>query len=951
MKKLIYIAMISCFLCSLTIAQNKSETLKRKAIQKMQVGRFGEAIDLLNKYIAANGRKAEGYNLRGLSFEKRTEYFNAIFDFRRAIKLKPDNTEYRKNLSRTITIWHKILRKRIKGFEREIAIDPSRAFNYLEIGKSYRWLEEWKNAEIWYDKYLARDDNASPDEIIRYSIILAKTGSIVKGEKILKKFVNRYPSDWRLWSRYGYFTLWLGKRNNAKNAFETALGFKPFFKEAQDGLDLATDKAYVTQYQQGDLERNRRNRNKVYPIDRDYRKIKRNPNDDDTRFLLIEELIDANRYSEAYDQIQYLKPNYEETTQYQSLWKKINEYRTTTLNNSLNDFETALKEDPTDSSAVRKMVNVYASQENYSDAEEILSEYLDLVPNDTKLRFKYAKILAYDRRFDEAQTQIEQVVDEDPATVKYKLLAGQLGVWMNDDLDKSKQYLEDFINSKPNDVNGLLALGMLNFQKHNFDAAKEYADRVAALAPQNEDLTHLQELLTNETLREQADAIVTKLNEGRKLAKEENYEDAIPYYQEYMDSTENPSSDFMYEFASVYSANKQYEDAIPIYENQLAENYDVDKDKELAKMYLAAGDSVKALDEFTKLSEEDPNDIETKLYLGDSYLANKDYDNARDIYTSLEAVAPDSFNISDRLGWLPRDKNDPLNYLLSYVIVNPIGYIFRDNLDFQLLYGGINLEVGLYKNISITGSWYRGRVSNTNDFIDYTVLKGRLNFNLDKYTLLTFGYGITKLKYIKDIPYYEGLLMREKKDHYRIAAQYSQTDAALILYSPQLVRTRLIGHLLKLDGYYKNPYGLQFYGMYDLIWSDKTATIIDNIGNNLMLRIGKKFLPTVAVGYEYYFSDFKYDFVYYYTPQRFVSHSIWGEWDIYKDKQWNLTVGGKVGYVPSSDFIVSDAHFNLLYDVNERLRLAANGFYSNSIQDFAGYSSTSLYISAFWTIY
>jgi len=946
-KKLKYIVLAICLLPLTANAQNNSEGLKRRAIQKMQAGRFGEAIDLLNKYIAKNARKAEGYNLRGLSFEKRTQYVNAILDFRRAHKLKPNNAEYKKNLDRTITVWHKILRKRIEGFKREIAIDPSNAFNYLEIGKSYRWLEEWKNAEIWYDKYLARDDNASPDEIIRYSIILAKTGSIVKGEKILKKYVERYPNDWRLWSRYGYFTLWLGKRNIAKNAFETALGFKPFFKEAQDGLDLATNKAYITQYQPEDYERNRRRRWKVYPIDRDYRKLKRNPNDDETRFLLVKELIGANRYAEAYDQMQYLKPNYENTTRYQNLWTEISDY----VSNKIDNLETKLKEYPTDSTALHNMVGLYVGQERYSEAEELLKEYLDLVPGDADTRFEYAKVLSYDRKFADALEQVTKAIEDNPSAVKYKLLAGQLEIWMNGDLDKSQQYLEDYISVNPNDINALLALGTLYFQKHNFDESKIYADKVAAIDPKNEDLVHLKELLKNEKLREIADAKVARLNKGRELAKEGDYEDALPYYENYLDSTESPTPEFMYELASVYAANKQYEDAISIYQKQLDNNYDYDKDKELAKIYLAAGDSTEALDEFLKLSEKNPDDLETKLYLGDAYFQNKDYDKARKIYLSLEEAAPDSFAISDRLGWLPRDKNDPLNYLLSYAIVNPFGYIFRDNLNFQLLYGGVNLEVGLYKSISITGSWYRGRVSNINDFIDFTTFNGRLNFNLDKFTLFALGYGITKLKFVKDVPFYEGLFIREKKDYYKIAAQYNQGDASLLLYSPELIRTRLLGHILKFNGYYKNTYGLQFYGMYDLIWTDKTATIIDNIGNNVMLRVGKMFLPNVAVGYEYYFSDFKYDFAYYYTPQRFVSHSIWGEWDVHRDKEWEFTVGGQVGYVPSNDYIITQANFKLLYNVNKRLRFNATGFYSNSIQGQVGYKSTSLYVSAFWTIY
>jgi len=47
-------------------------------------------------------------------------------------------------------------------------------------------LEEWNDAEIWYDEYLERDNNASPDEIIRYTEILAKQDLLLKVKGYLK---------------------------------------------------------------------------------------------------------------------------------------------------------------------------------------------------------------------------------------------------------------------------------------------------------------------------------------------------------------------------------------------------------------------------------------------------------------------------------------------------------------------------------------------------------------------------------------------------------------------------------------------------------------------------------------------------------------------------------------------------------------------------------------------
>ena len=86
-------------------AQREMEALKRSAITHMRGGRYGEAIDLLNKYISSNAQVAEGYNLRGLCHEKRKIYQFAVLDFRRAIKIEPKNREFRINLSRVIEIW------------------------------------------------------------------------------------------------------------------------------------------------------------------------------------------------------------------------------------------------------------------------------------------------------------------------------------------------------------------------------------------------------------------------------------------------------------------------------------------------------------------------------------------------------------------------------------------------------------------------------------------------------------------------------------------------------------------------------------------------------------------------------------------------------------------------------------------------------------------------------
>lgn len=958
MKVFNKILIIAFLMTAVTFGQLKDEGMKRQAMLHMQAGRYGEAIDLLNKYISINARSAEGYNLRGLCFEKRSEYEKAVLDFRRASKLAVDDNEIKRNLQRTMEVWHRILYNRIDGFKREIAIDPSNPFNYLEIGKSYRWLEEWALAEQWYDEYLARDDDASPDEIIRYSIILAHTGSIVKGEKILKKYVERYPEDWRLWSRYGYFTLWLGKYDTARNAFTTSLGFKPFFKEAQDGLDLAKNEPYVTLAQPREFERVDR----IYPIDRYYNLLRNNPNDDGARFSLIEELLLAERFQEAYEQMNYLAPNYEGVPSYESLRERVETVRQEQKEQKIEDLHGLLKDDPQNSDAVRALAEVYSANEDYQDAINILSEYLAENPNDDELQFFLAQIFSYDRQYDPAYEHALQAVELNSENPQYNLLTGQLEVWLSKDPESARYHLEKTLQYEPDNLYALIAMGTLNFQTQNYDESQRYADKALKIAPDDPDVDQLLSMLEFLKMRVAEDKLIEQLNYGRELAQEKNYYEALPYYEDYISKT-SPTPDIMYELADVYVGLERYDDAIAIYDDQLSQSYDPDMDKMRAKVIYWSGDSLRALDEFERLVDDDPSDLEMKMYLGDSYAKMQQYPEAKEIYSELLEVAPESYDIEQRLDWLPPDPEDEsgfsrtwrnfTNYLFSYMVVSPLGYGFTDDLDFSLVYGGIGLEIGLARYISVGGTWQRGYLQNDNDRLHYTQLMGHVYIRPIEEVVLSFGYGEVYSPYAIRQPVVQtGLRYTHKeKDRLTIGGQYIRNDAAFLLYSPYLVRTRLLGEIFSLDAEHNTKYGLYLSGLYQYILTDDRDDIPDNVGNNFRAKVGRRFYEELLLGYEYFFSDFRYNLVYYYTPQEFSSHSLFAVWQIVDDGIWDFRIGGKIGYIPQSDYLLRELNARVIYDVFERLRISGNAFWGNTFRDEDGYTSASFYLTAFWTLY
>jgi tetratricopeptide (TPR) repeat protein len=343
-------------------SQNQNiSNFKSEALQLISEGRYGEAIDVLNKYVSANPNSADGFNLRGICYEKRGNYEYAVYDFRTAKKLKPNDNEIASNLNRNTADWYKLLYNKVEGHKREIAINPNIAKNYLEIGKCYKNLGNWSEAEIWYDIYLEKEA-ASSDEIIRYTEILAKNNHISKGEPILKSYTERFPEDHRLWSRYGYFTLWLGKNKTAIQAFTKSLQIRPYFKEAMDGLDLAKGKGYI--YSINDTT-SRFNYGmpppaKQYEIDRLFRVLKNNPADDESRFKLVDQLITANRYEEAYQQLQILSPDHSDQDRFKELWLKVTTLRKSYYADRIRFYEERLSKDPTNKNALLELAKLYS---------------------------------------------------------------------------------------------------------------------------------------------------------------------------------------------------------------------------------------------------------------------------------------------------------------------------------------------------------------------------------------------------------------------------------------------------------------------------------------------------------------------------------------------------------------------------------------------------------------
>ncbi len=939
------------------------DELKRTALSHMQAGRFGEAIDQLNKYITATPQESDGYNLRALCYEKRQQYENGRLDYRRAIALEARSaakkTEYEKNLQRLIDIWYPILNKKIEGHQREIAIDPSKPFNYLEIGKTYKLLEIWDKSEEWYDKYLARDDNASPDEILRYTEVLAKTGSIVKGERILKKFTDRYPTDWRLWSRYGYFTMWLSKYAIAKKAFENALGFKPFFKEAQDGLDIVERKAYLTQEDPRAFE-------KEYPIDRYYRILRGSPNDIETRYKLVDELIQADRIEEAYQQLQIIGVTKSEDDTYKEKLSYVTGFRNRTYRERLDSAKARLAINIGDKEALKLVAEYYEYLQEYDSARVVLDKYFEQSPDekDPALRYRWARISAWSREFDKAIDITDKLLEEYPGNFDYQLFRAQVSVWINRDIELSQKYLENVLNNNPNTVAALISMGSIKLIQRDFEGAQLYADKANDIDPSNEDVIKLQSNIDWQKMRFQEEKLYAILEQGRQKVIDQDYANALPFYEDYMSKAE-PNNLILKEYGDVLFQAKNYPAALDTYNKVLGFGENFDAQMQRAKLYYAMGDSATAVREFRNLVQQDSSDFEANLYLGDSYAKMAENDSARTVYNNLldwkNLDSTQTAMVKQRKSWLPiTGIAGILETFPHSVALGPAISFYADNLSFRLLSAGSRLELGVTNFLSFGLSFFKNSMHANSSSLNQTVLdkmifvgdqifttfKGLIVFRLSDNLSMGAGVGTSSVQGVFTRDDNDVFLRFEKRDTLSVSLIYQYSDAALIQYSPYLLDIRYYAYLYKMDAYYRNRDGLKLSGYFQYIGVDD-----GNAGNDFRIRAGRYFWTDIAIGYEYAYSNYKYKSDFYYSPRNFESHSIWIDNDLDKKKNLRVSIGGKFGVIPQSTLIALEGHIDAEYTPVKNLILSGRISIGSTSRDNSSYRYFSGQLSAYWSVF
>ena len=197
------------------------------------------------------------------------------------------------------------------------------------------------------------------------------------------------------------------------------------------------------------------------------------------------------------------------------------------------------------------------------------------------------------------------------------------------------------------------------------------------------------------------------------------------------------------------------------------------------------------------------------------------------------------------------------------------------------------MNLGFPQFISVGGSIYRGDVSSDSVKQNFYTITGNISVIPTKLITTMFSFGQTKYLNNKKQNIAELSIKSESKDRYLLIGQYRLSDAAQTLYSPFLVDTNLNVTDYSIEGLYFTPTQMILSGQY----SCKKISD-ENKSNELVLRIGRKFSSDFIAGYEYYNLSYDFETPLYYSPGRFESHSLWGDYNIIRDEVIDISLGG-----------------------------------------------------------
>gem|GEM_PF-4225990 len=293
-------------------------------------------------------------------------------------------------------------------------------------------------------------------------------------------------------------------------------------------------------------------------------------------------------------------------------------------------YRQVLQLSPDNYPALTELADVLSRRSNWVDSIALYRQAVQKNPNDLGVRVELARTLRYDRQFDEAENELNQVIGKDakyaPAYTERGILRGQQGRY-----DPAITDLRQALSITPTDLNAQFGLAEVLGYAKNYDESISLYRTALERDPTNEKgrtelglmlsyAKHYNDALNefNTVLKQNPSNVSAQIGKADTLARAGRIPEAYNIYQTVL-KAEPQNRRAQLGLAEAYVYGKNYDQAIRLYDQLiLAEPENASYKVARARTLGYAGRYAQAVASLRPVIASHPNDTEARLAMAEA---------------------------------------------------------------------------------------------------------------------------------------------------------------------------------------------------------------------------------------------------------------------------------------------------------------------------------------------
>ncbi|MCX7835485.1 MAG: tetratricopeptide repeat protein [bacterium] len=467
---------------AITRIKKSSGYQERKLIAEAKNNPEGQALISLAKFYYSVDRFYEADSLLKLRLQR-------IPDDREAKKLYNEMQENRKVF----------FQRKIKDLENALIQNPNDASTILQLARLHSANANFSRAIELYDKYLSITGDDFNIQLERANV-LNWNGDYANAIQEYLDVLSHQPDNRSAKVGLAFAQLYLNQ-----NLEEVESLFQDELKQNPKDLEVKLGYAEVL-YKQGKFDQARKMFKEIVEVDtanvtakkallamdtdlspmiyQAENVVRSNPSDLQAKKRLLGLYLDVHRFFEAEILLNELLKNSPNDPYLKSMQNEINQYKKSYALDELKNIKLQIQLYPNDTSYRIKYAQLLTLAGNFKEASEQYRLLIEREPNNPQHYLQLGEIYIAQKKLNEAQWVYQGLIERFPTNTDYRAKYAQLLAWDGKN-DAALVEYEQTLAMNPNSVTALV--GLANTYKWRGDSynAYEYYQKALAIDPQN----------------------------------------------------------------------------------------------------------------------------------------------------------------------------------------------------------------------------------------------------------------------------------------------------------------------------------------------------------------------------------------------------------------------------------------------------------------------------------